>query len=190
MQDNIWQGEKVRLRAVEPSDWEAFHAFDEADTEMARMAWRIKLPRSTERARGWAQQTSAAEPQNDVYRLAVENREGVVVGSINSHDCDPRNGTFEYGVSIGRQHRRKGYAREAIMLLLTFFFRELRYQKCNVLVYAFNQPSVHLHESLGFQLEGRLRRQVFTQGAYHDGLLYGMIVEEFEARTLSLAGRG
>ena len=33
MNTNIWQGEKVRLRAVEPSDWEAFHAFDKQLTE-------------------------------------------------------------------------------------------------------------------------------------------------------------
>jgi len=184
MQDNIWHGEKVRLRAVEASDWEAFHAFDQSDTEMARMGWQVTFPRSNEHAREWAAKAAAAEPQNDNYRLAIENREGVVVGSINAHDCDARNGTVEYGVGIAAQPRRKGYAREAITLLLNFFFRELRYQKCNVLVYAFNEPSIKLHESLGFQLEGRLRRQVFMHGEYHDGLLYGMTAEEFISRFI------
>ena len=37
MTNNIWQREKVRLRAMEASDWEAFHALD-ADTEAA-VAW-------------------------------------------------------------------------------------------------------------------------------------------------------
>src|SRR6266498_4552272 len=129
MSQNIWQGEKVRLRAVEPADWPAFHAFDQSDTEMARLGWQINFPRSSDRARRWAEDSAAAEPKNDNYRLAVENQAGEVVGTINSHDCDPRNGTFGYGIAIGVQHRRKGYARETIALLLNFFFGELRYQK-------------------------------------------------------------
>jgi len=76
MSHNLWQGEKVRLRAVEPGDWQAFHAFDESDTEMARLGWRAPFPRSAERARRWAEEAAAAEPKHDNYRLAIENREG------------------------------------------------------------------------------------------------------------------
>ncbi len=38
-----------------------------------------------------------------------------------------------------------------------------------------------LHEHLGFQCEGRLRRMEFTQGHYADHLLYGLTVEEWRA---------
>jgi RimJ/RimL family protein N-acetyltransferase len=41
---------------------------------------------------------------------------------------------------------------------------------------------VRLHEKLGFQLEGRLRRVVYTRGQYYDELYYGMTAEEFAAR--------
>ena len=180
---NIWQGERVRLRAIEPGDWEAFHAFDQSDTEMARTGSRIHFPRSAERARTWAAEMAAAEPKNDNYRLAVADQEGRVVGSISTRDCDAHNGTFEYGIAIGAPYRRAGYAREAITLLLGYFFGELRYQKCNVQVYAFNEPSMRLHEQLGFRLEGRLRRQVFSGGTYHDELLYGITSEEFFGRV-------
>ncbi len=190
MSDNIWQGEKVRLRAMEPSDWEAFHAFDMADSEMARLSWSIPFPRSTERAKQWAADAAMAEPKDDNFRFVIENLQGEVVGSLNAHGCNRRNGTFEYGTALGRQHRRKGYAREAIQIVLSYFFRELRYQKANVLIYAFNETSLKLHESLGFQYEGRLRRHVFSDGAYHDALMMGITAEEFEMRSLSPSGRG
>jgi RimJ/RimL family protein N-acetyltransferase len=94
-------------------------------------------------------------------------------------------GTFRYGLSIVREQRRKGYASEAIHLVLAYFFRELRYQKVNVEVYAFNEPSLRLHLRLGFREEGRLRRMIRTAGAYHDEIILGMTVEEFEAGRLS-----
>jgi RimJ/RimL family protein N-acetyltransferase len=48
-----------------------------------------------------------------------------------------------------------------------------------VRAYAFNEPSLRLHERLGFVPEGRLRRMIYTGGAHHDVCLYGMTVEEF-----------
>ncbi len=74
------------------------------------------------------------------------------------------------------------YASEAIVLVLRYFFEELRYQKVTVTVYSFNAPSIRLHESLGFQREGCLRRTVFTQGQHFDEIFFGMTVEEFRAR--------
>ncbi|MGI8643788.1 MAG: GNAT family N-acetyltransferase, partial [Thermomicrobiales bacterium] len=58
---------------------------------------------------------------------------------------------------------------------------ELRYQKVTVQVYAFNESSIALHEQLGFQREGRLRRLVYTGGQHHDVLMYGLTREEFGA---------
>ncbi len=66
--------------------------------------------------------------------------------------------------------------------MLNFYFRELRYQKVLVTCYAFNEASIKLHESFGFQHEGRIRRMIFTNGQYHDALLMGMTVEEFTTR--------
>ena len=76
---------------------------------------------------------------------------------------------------------------EAIRLVLTYFFQELRYQKCNATVYAFNTSSIKLHESLGFQLEGRIRRNIYTSGQFYDELIYGITREEFEG-LLSASG--
>jgi len=69
-----------------------------------------------------------------------------------------------------------------ITLVLRYYFRELRYQKATVTVYSFNEASARLHESLGFQLEGRIRRTVFTGRKHCDQLVYGITTEEFGAR--------
>src|SRR5918997_4412420 len=177
---SIWQGERVRLRAIEPSDWEAYFAWNQ-DDEQSRRISTIPFPQSAEAVRQWAQQEATRKPEGDAFRFVIENASGEVVGDLATHHCDPRAGALAYGIAIRREHRRNGYAAEAIRLVLRYYFRELRYQKATVTVYSFNEESARLHEKLGFQLEGRIRRTEFTGGALHDKLIYGITAEEFAA---------
>jgi RimJ/RimL family protein N-acetyltransferase len=179
---NIWQGERVRLRAVEPEDWEAFYQWDQ-DTEMARLSYWIPFPGSREHAKKWTSEEARAEPKGHNFRWVIENLEGEFVGNIDTHACEPRGGTFEYGIAIQRQYWRRGYAIEAIRLVLAYFFGELRYQKVTVHVYDFNEPSLRLHRKLGMQEEGCLRRMIYTDGAYHDEIIFGMTAEEFKKKA-------
>jgi RimJ/RimL family protein N-acetyltransferase len=132
-----------------------------------------------EAVRQWALAESTRKPDGDAYRFAIENAAGEVVGDITTHDCDARVGAFSYGITIRHDERRQGYAAEAIVLVLRYYFQELRYQRVTVRVYSFNDASARLHEKLGFQLEGRFRRTVFTGGEHFDELVYGLTAEEF-----------
>jgi RimJ/RimL family protein N-acetyltransferase len=176
---NLWQGQAVRLRAVEPDDWQAFFEWN-ADTDVARAAYFIPLPASREAVKKWAAEQAALDPKSHEFRWVIENLAGEMVGTLNTHACDTRQGTFRYGVALRREHWRRGYASEAVQLVLAYFFRELRYQKVNVEIYAFNEASLKLHQKLGFQEEGRLRRMVYTGGVYHDAVILGLTAEEFE----------
>ena len=108
MSMNVWQGEKVRLRAVEPGDWEALHAFDTAETEGARLGWKIPFPDSAEQANQRAARQETPAPDDDRRRLVIETLDGVVAGMLNISNADRRNGVFEYGIALGRAHWRKG----------------------------------------------------------------------------------
>jgi RimJ/RimL family protein N-acetyltransferase len=177
---SIWQGERVRLRAIEPADWAVYFAWNQ-DDEQARSVSCIPFPQSAAAVRQWAQQEATRKPEGDAFRFVIENETGEVVGNLITYDCDARVGSFSYGITIRREHRRCGYASESITLVLRYYFRELRYQKATVTVYSFNEESAQLHEKLGFQLEGRVRRTEFTDGTLHDKLIYGITAEEFAA---------
>lgn len=178
--DSWWQGTQIRLRAVEPEDWPAFAAWD-ADDEASRRLYFVHFPQSQAALRQWVADLAARHPDRDDYFLLMENRAGLVVGSISTHDCDHRTGTWTYGVQVRHGFRQRGYAAEAIVLLARYMFGELRYQKCTVQVYDFNTPSIRLHERLGFQQEGRLRRMGFSAGKHFDILMFGLAAEEFAA---------
>ncbi|MFN8483793.1 MAG: GNAT family N-acetyltransferase [Anaerolineae bacterium] len=185
MTDYFWQGEKVRLRALRHDDWAAIYA-EETDTEAVRLFEPgVELPRSPEqvqdRLAAWISRTANADDTANLS-FAVESLDGEMVGTAGIHTRNPRFGTFGLAARIYRPHRRRGYARDALRILLRYGFWELRYQKANSVTTSGNAASIAMHTDLGFQVEGRVRRNVFTDGVYQDEILFGTTREEFDAR--------
>ncbi|GAA3603401.1 hypothetical protein GCM10022419_104830 [Nonomuraea rosea] len=176
---SAWVGERVRLRATEPEDWEAFHSFEE-DSDAVRNSWRLHPPSSAAYAKKRAAEEAERQPDLDAPELVIATKDdNAPVGSIVAHHTDRDHGTFCYGISIGTAHHRKGYASDAIVLLLRFMFFERRYQKAEAWVYSSNDASLALHRRLGFVEEGRRRRSRYANGRYDDEFLFGMTIEEF-----------
>jgi RimJ/RimL family protein N-acetyltransferase len=178
---NYWEGERIRLRSLEPDDAQTFHSWN-SDSEMARNIDFLWPPSSLAGVKGWLEEQIKKGVRNDEIQCVIETKPGDFVGTISSHHCDRRVGCFKYGLAVQAEQRRKGYATEAICMFVRYFFEELRYQKVAADVFSFNNASIQLHERLGFQLEGRLRRMLYTNGRYHDKLVYGMTKEEFKER--------
>jgi RimJ/RimL family protein N-acetyltransferase len=177
---HVFVGKRVRLRAFEPPDEALFRYWDQQDPDAGRLLWEIRFPVSQTILDEPAPQDAPAPSDNFPFSIAALD-DGALVGAIHVQGCDLRNGTFRYGISIFPPYRGKGYASEAIRLVLRHYFRERRYQKCTIEVYSFNEASIRLHERLGFTLEARQRRMTYTQGTFHDSLTYGITREEFEA---------
>lgn len=146
---------------------------------MARNLDFVWPPVSLAQVRQWAATEAQKEMTNDRFSWVLENREGTAVGFIHTHNCHPRSGVFRYGLGVDVFHRRHGYAAAAILLVLRYYFEELRYQKVTIQVHSENRASQALHERLGFVREGVLRRLIFTRGRYLDELYYGMTIEEW-----------
>lgn len=176
----MWHGERVRLRAVEPDDLPLFRrdGVDHAD-DAQLYDDRRGAPLSNEAAKARWDRAMKPDEGSDDRTFAIESVDGDLVGSISAIHCDRLSGTFEVGFGIFAAHRRKGFASEAIQILMRYQFEELRYQKANTIVNAFNEPSLVLHRHLGFTAEGRSRRAGFSGVEHFDDILFGITVEEF-----------
>jgi RimJ/RimL family protein N-acetyltransferase len=173
--ESIWTGELVRLRGREPDDHAIFTRFHDNSADQ-RNGGIIRPPLSPPPERV----VPAGSDDADTFGLTIETvADGVTVGGLATQNSDSRFGNFGYGISIGREYQRRGYAREAVTLLLRYMFGECRYHKCEVSIYSFNVGSLALHQSLGFQEEGLLREHVFCAGRYHDMILMGITANEF-----------
>ena len=111
------------------------------------------------------------------------------LGLVDVWEADRRSGVFRAGIKMLPGESGKGQATRAFARVLDYYFYELRYQKCGVYIYDFNQNSIHFHEKFGFVEEGRLRREYFTQGRFHDAIWYGLLVEDYGAWRASHPAR-
>jgi RimJ/RimL family protein N-acetyltransferase len=167
---------------LETSDWAFFLDLDR-ESEAARSVDQMHLPRSVQGYQQWAEEQAKAKPTGDECFLVIESLvDPAPVGSIAVTQADRRSGRYMHGISIHQDFRSRGFAREAIVLLQRYMFGELRYHKCEVAVYAYNDASLRLHESVGFVREGVLRDHEFLAGRYIDLVRLGMTAEEFATR--------
>jgi RimJ/RimL family protein N-acetyltransferase len=178
----FWQGEKVRLRPlrIEDAEQSFVSSLDSPSRQFLQLG--IELPTSVEVQKTTLEKYVGCKDADGVIVFAIENLEGEHIGGLSLHSRDEKNGLFSFGIVIDRQHRRQGYAEDAIRIALRYGFWERRYQKCNSACTHTNEASIRLHKKLGFPEEGRRRRQVFFNGEYHDDVLFGMTREEFDAQ--------
>ena len=177
----FWQGNKVRLRPVRPEDAEQSYedGLDSPSRQLLQLG--IELPTSVELRREFLAKYAGCKDVDGVIIMAVENHEGEFAGGISLHTRNRKNGTFSLGLVINARHRKKGYAEDAVRLLLRYCFHERRFQKCNSACVHTNEASIALHKKLGFVQEGRRKSQFFLNGRYYDDVLFGLTREEFDA---------
>jgi RimJ/RimL family protein N-acetyltransferase len=175
----FWQGEKVRLRPLSIDDTNNVYecALDTPSRQTLQLG--TELPKSKESIKAFLEKYADCKDVEGLIILAIDNLEGKNVGGISFHSRNRKNGTFGMGLSIDRPYWRNGLAVDAARILLAYAFNERRYQKCNSACIADNEASIALHKSLGFIEEGRRRRMFFYDGKFHDEILFGLTVEEF-----------
>ena len=178
----LWEGEKVRLRAVRPDDVDLFQRYAD-DSELDRLAGETEYPYSAERERRRLEKELDEDKDDDDRMLVIETLGGKFAGTIQLYGTDRRHRTAEMGLVLdNRKAWGKGYGSEALRLLLRFAFRELGYEKVNLQVYEFNTRAITLYEHLGFQHEARLRSQIYADGRRWDEIWMGMTRADYEAQ--------
>ncbi len=177
-----WQGQLIRLRPMHKDDVALWLAEERSDSEAVRfLNYGVTLPKSEHDAQAFAERYAEFGHRDERIMFSIETLDGELVGGINIHSMNQRNGTFETGSRIYRAFRGRGYGFEAKLMVLRYAFHELRFQKYNIHCLENNQPMIRQAARLGCQQEGRVRRHSYTDGRYYDELIFGLTREEFDA---------
>lgn len=177
---NIWKGESIMLRKAQIDD--AFLYVDEKgnhNTDTEKLFEKIEMPYSIEDCRAIIQKINDENQNSDNYLFTVVNEKDEPIGQIITFDCDRRMGCFKFGLFFKGDSRGKGYAKQAVHIMLDYYFNQLRYHKANVYIYDFNVISQKFHQKLGLKKEGILREVAYIDGKYVDAVYYGITADEF-----------
>ena len=128
-----------------------------------------RLPVSSDEQTAWYEKTAA---DNTKKKLIICTNDGEKTGMVSLFNIDHKNRNAEVGIYISGEHQGKGYAKEALRLIINFSFNELNMHKIYATIAEFNTNSIKLFESLGFICECRKKDDRFTNGKFYDVLSY------------------
>ncbi|MEG2071317.1 MAG: GNAT family protein, partial [Bacteroidales bacterium] len=117
----------------------------------------------------------------DIYtskqlRLMIEEKNSQkTVGIIDVFEFDPYHQRAGIGILMDCPARNKGYAQEAISLLIHYLFHVLKLHQiyCNVLID--NEKSLHIFQKAGFKIAGLKKDWILTDDGYKDEYLLQLI---------------
>jgi len=98
------------------------------------------------------------------------------IGNIKLGPIDPHHHLADIGILIGEKDCwNKGYALEAINLMVEYAFAKLNLHKVTAGCYAPNKGAIRAFEKAGFVQEGIRKAHCFFEGKYVDDILLGLI---------------
>jgi RimJ/RimL family protein N-acetyltransferase len=176
----VYEGERVRLRAVEPeADTPVFHAWfgDLAVTRYLAPRYPRSLASTRERLAEWS------APSFEAARFTVERLDtGEPVGFAALRDATPEERDAELDLVVGdRTAWGGGLGTDAVRVLCRFGFDEMNLHRIHLYVFTDNAPAMAIYRTVGFVQEAVLRHAFYTRGAWHDTLLMGLLRGELRS---------
>ena len=150
------EGENIKLRALEPSDIDLLY-----DWENNTKIWTISNtlnPFSKFILKQYLENSHLDIYQTKQLRLIIELKSkntNIPIGTIDIFDFDPYHLRAGVGILISNEeHRKKGYATEALQILINYSFRYLGLHQLYCNIASDNIKSVKLFTNVGFEIIG------------------------------------
>ena len=143
-----FEGEKVRLRAVEPSDAELLYAWENDATIWPDGG--AVVPYSKYNIEAFLAMSGDLYAARQLRLMVATRYEGKTVGCIDLVDFEPRTLKAEVSVLIAKEFRSNGYATEALKLMTEYAFRHVNLHQLYAYVSVRNPVSQRLFRTASF----------------------------------------
>ena len=173
-------GERLVLRDIRQSDWRGIHEFA-ADPDVYRyLHWR---PTRRGHVKDWVREVVArqSERPRKEYRLVIELPDSErPIGSCGLDLEGGRTAALVFLLHSG--FRGRGYATEAVAVLLDFAFGTLRLHRVYAVCDTRNGASAAVMERLGMRREGLHVEHSLLGGEWCDVFSYAILSREWKER--------
>lgn len=177
------EGDNVTLRTIEHEDIE-FLQRAMNDPQVWRPALGVK-PMNQEQATEFFE--DEISDSTDVHCLICNGEEPLGVISLTGSQYGPdetcRSRDVELAYWITPEHHEQGYGSDAAARMVEYAFEDRNLRRVSARLGSFNNSSIGLLESLGFEHEGTLRQAAWYRGEYHDMLWYGLLSEDWRQQN-------
>ncbi len=164
-------GEYIQLRALEPEDID-FLFTTENNEDLWYLSYTNK-PFSRNSLMCYIKE----QANQDIYqakqlRLVISDAQKTPLGLIDLYDFDFTNQRAGVGIIIDINHRRRGYALEALQLVTKYAFHRLELHQLFASINEGNHSSERLFSRAGFTKTSVKKEWNYIQGKFYDEYLY------------------
>ena len=169
-------GKKIHLRALEPNDIDFLYSIENNES-----FWEVSSTQ-TPFSRFILEQYIASAHQ-DIYEvkqlrlIIAENETNNRLGMIDLFDFIPQHMRAGIGILIIESEQQKGYASEALQLLIDYGFRQLNLHQLFANITSDNVKSLALFKKNNFIKVGIKKEWIFSKGTFKDEILFQLINE-------------
>ena len=112
-------------------------------------------------------------------RRFVIDVEGNFAGVVELVWIDFIHRNCEIQIIILEHFRGLGYAQQALKKGIEYAFSILNMHKVYLYVDTSNAPAVHIYKKIGFEIEGNMKEQFFSNGTYRDSYFMGLLRSDY-----------
>lgn len=164
-----FSGERIDLVALEQEDLP--QVIQWINDERVNVFNGARFPVGAAEQQAWFERTRG---DNTKQKLIIRSRADGAVGMVSLFNIDAKHQSAEIGIYVDPQHQRRGYAADALRMVVRFAFMEMNLHKVYCSILAFNEASVRLFERVGFKSDGVRRAHAFARGEFVDVLNYAI----------------
>ncbi|NAZ95989.1 GNAT family N-acetyltransferase [Vibrio toranzoniae] len=171
------KGNMVTLRAIEIEDLEFIHQWAN-DSDIWDMLGGWHFPYSKGSSENWIKNINNNDKKNQYFAIEIKNKK--IIGTINIVNIDWKNRSATYGIMLGDiQSQGKGYAKDAMLTILTFLFEELGLIRIESDILDTNIRSLKFHKNNGWVVEGEKKFADYRRGVWHSKTLIAFTIDEY-----------
>jgi len=172
-------GGKLYLRALEENDLEGKYLDWLNDYEVTKYMESGIFPNTRKHMEDYFNEVGRSS--NNVLLAIIDKKTEKHIGNVRLGPINWIHRTSFLGIMIGEKgFWGKGYATEALKLVVDYAFNRLNLHKISAGMNASNEASTRAYEKAGFEVEGRRKEELYVDGRYHDGIIMGLTKENFQ----------
>jgi RimJ/RimL family protein N-acetyltransferase len=119
----------------------------------------------------------------------IEKATGRMVGDCGLHCLLDDAFQMEFGITLDPKHQKRGYATEALSVLIEFVFGTLGKHRISAVTDVGNVAAASLFRRLGFRQEAHFVEHKWYKGSWSSELVFAILRHEWEERRGSRSPR-
>jgi RimJ/RimL family protein N-acetyltransferase len=161
-------GTKVTIGPFVPEDYAAMYCWAN-DVVAARLDGAFRPAHMSDVLRMC--ESAGKDPTRVMF--AIRRRNDVsIIGYVHIQNINSVHRSADIGIRIGEErHRGQGYGKEALLMAVDYCWQHLNLERIGLIVFRNNMRAINAYKSVGFRIEGRLKRLLFVNGEWVDVLL-------------------